>query len=104
MSKVLPFGKIKRIDDDWVMQEFRKGTCSVCSSQEVDPAHIKSRGSGGDDVPTNLVRLCRMHHSESHALGWFKFTQKYPIMLIVFKAKGWKFIEEGGKPKLVRID
>lgn len=28
----------------------------------LDGHHIKTRGSGGDDVPENIITLCRKHH------------------------------------------
>lgn len=28
--------------------------------------HIKTRGSGGDDTPENLIELCRMCHTFAH--------------------------------------
>jgi hypothetical protein len=48
----------------------RDGTCMVslsgvygsCSAG-LDPHHIVPRGAGGDDVPENLITLCRHHHN-----------------------------------------
>jgi hypothetical protein len=32
-----------------------------------DVHHIASRGSGGDDVLSNLICLCRKHHEMAHS-------------------------------------
>jgi hypothetical protein len=32
----------------------------------LDMHHIKSRGSGGEDVRGNLILLCRHHHQMAH--------------------------------------
>ncbi len=32
----------------------------------IDPHHIKTRGSGGDDTLENLICLCRRHHNMAH--------------------------------------
>jgi len=54
----------------WVTQE-RDGVCLYglikrdgCSGG-LDPHHIKTKGSGGDDEPKNLITLCRKHHNEA---------------------------------------
>lgn len=39
-----------------------------------DVHHIETRGSGGDDVVTNLVCLCRKHHNLVHA-GYYTKNQ-----------------------------
>jgi hypothetical protein len=31
-------------------------------SKGIDGHHIKTRGSGGDDLPENIIGLCRKHH------------------------------------------
>jgi hypothetical protein len=34
---------------------------------DLDPHHIKSRGSGGGDIEENVILLCRRHHTLAHA-------------------------------------
>lgn len=46
-----------------------------------DPHHIKSRGSGGDDVKGNIIRLCRKHHNMSHN-GKIKKSELYEALEI----------------------
>lgn len=57
----------------------RREPCQVnrCTRQ-AQPAHIKSRGAGGDDTPGNLVPLCDIHHAEQHIVGWVRFRQLHP--------------------------
>lgn len=78
--------------------------CCVCGKSPCDVAHIKTRGSGGSDEPFNLAPLCRRHHSESHQLGWHLFCEKYPVMIAVFRRRGWEFYDHFGVRKLRRID
>jgi hypothetical protein len=35
-----------------------------CSSG-LDVHHIDTKGAGGDDVPENLITLCRKHHQQA---------------------------------------
>lgn len=36
------------------------------TGERADFHHKKLRSQGGKDVDTNLVALCRVHHSEAH--------------------------------------
>ena len=38
------------------------------------PAHIKSRGSGGEDIG-NVVPLCYRCHTQQHTQGWATFKK-----------------------------
>lgn len=67
-----------------------------------DPCHLKSRGSGGDDVESNLLSLCRTHHGEQHQIGFVKFCEKYPAVERELNKKGWEIREEFGLKKLRR--
>lgn len=40
-----------------------------------DPAHMVSRGAGGDD--SSCVPLCRVHHIRQHVLGIRTFQERY---------------------------
>lgn len=69
----------------------------MCLSNEVDPCHIRSRGSGGPDAEFNLIRMCRKHHSEQHQIGWLKMIAKYhPLLMVALMAKGWRLDREQG--------
>lgn len=45
-------------------------SCRACGRPAVDPHHIVTRARYlGDDVPENIMPLCRAHHDEFHAEG-----------------------------------
>ena len=72
-------------------QSFYKKPCVVCSHVPSDPCHIKSFGSGGQDEESNLIAMCRQHHSEQHLSGWFRFSQKYKLIEFLLNEKGFYF-------------
>ena len=39
--------------------------CEACGSPAVDVHHIYGRGKGADII-TNLMALCRKHHTQAH--------------------------------------
>jgi 5-methylcytosine-specific restriction endonuclease McrA len=63
--------------------------CLVCGAMETDPAHVKSRGSGGPDVSWNLMALCRTHHTEQHKIGIKTFIAKYKSVENYLLKLGW---------------
>lgn len=63
-----PYPKQKRIVDKELVAKIRaKGYCMMSGKGEcwggLDVHHIRTRGSGGDDVEDNLILLCRNHHN-----------------------------------------
>lgn len=70
--------KPKRIVDPKAIDEARKiQWCEVCGSRQyLEVHHIKTRGSGGDDVPDNLIRLCWICHRKAHDGNLSKFFLK----------------------------
>lgn len=93
----------KRIVDRKLLDKYHTMPCLICGLFGSDPDHIKTKGSGGDDVPNNIVNLCRRHHSERHAIGWSSFVIKYPKMRIELFRRGWQVVEEFGINKLRRL-
>lgn len=85
-----------RFIDKKLLKTYHTKYCVVCSVRGCDPAHIKSVGSGGDDVESNLMALCRIHHTEQHKLGWSKFASKHNTIALVLGSLGW-FIDENGR-------
>jgi hypothetical protein len=82
----------KRIVDRDLLDAVSQMPCSVCFKRGPnDPAHIKSRGSGGHDRPYNVVALCREHHSEQHTMGMMSFVKKYRIFRSKLSMMGWTF-------------
>jgi hypothetical protein len=94
--------KKMRIKDRKVLDEAKGIKCSVpeCSNGS-DPAHIRTKGSGGDDIPDNLIPLCRGHHTEQ-GMSWVKFIKKYPHIGTELESKGWEIQNIFGVNKLVR--
>lgn len=71
--------KHKRTVDKELLATYRSMPCCVCGGrQEVAAHHVKTRGSGGGDVSSNLVPLCIKHHTEVHLIGAYTFVIKYP--------------------------
>lgn len=75
--------KPKRKVDKALIKQINQGRCIVCSALNPDAHHVKSKKSGGDDVKSNLMPLCRLHHTEVHKIGLNRFSDKYA------EVKGW---------------
>jgi hypothetical protein len=60
----------------------------------VDPAHIKTRSTGGDDL-YNAVPLAHHLHEEQHRIGIKSFQRKYGVDLVaIAKAHTERFLAE----------
>lgn len=92
--------KKKRVEDRDLLDKFHSMRCIACGTSPCDPCHIKSRGSGGHDLEENIVPMCRKHHTQHHAIGWFRFCQQHPSVRWILHKKGWVFDENC---KLVRL-
>jgi 5-methylcytosine-specific restriction endonuclease McrA len=66
-----------RIVDKKLCQSYQGRPCIICGRHGVGH-HVKSKGSGGDDTPQNLMPLCQNHHVEVHAKGLQYFAMQYP--------------------------
>lgn len=60
------------------------------------PHHLKTVGSGGDDVAENVVPLCQKHHIEIHASGISAMARKYPLFASWLDGAGWSEDELNG--------
>lgn len=61
-----PYPKNKRIENKKILQD-KKGICEVCGKKgQTEKHHIQTKGSGGDDVPENLIEVCRKCHTKIH--------------------------------------
>lgn len=57
-----------RVEDSKTIQAMKKPYCELCGQQAYgEPHHIKTRGSGGGDIPENLIQLCWEHHVAVHS-------------------------------------
>lgn len=89
---------MKRIVDRELIEFIKKECpCLACGRQPVDAHHVKSQGSGGNDVVENLMPLCREHHSFGidcvHSLGLNRFVLKFPAAQHWLLTAGWEFDE-----------
>lgn len=53
--------------------------------------HLKTRGSGGSDMPFNLIPTCLTCHIEYHGKGLYHMTKKYPGVERWLIENGWEF-------------
>ena len=68
--------------------------CFICRKYPPsDPAHVKSRGAGGDK--TSLVPMCRYHHDLQGDMGTPEFQRVYRVDLVAEAARLWKQNGEG---------
>lgn len=93
--------KPERIRNQELLNDVRGRPCLICG-QPSDPAHVRGRGAGGDDVATNVVPLCRLHHREQHQLGWSRFLDRHPSVEQRLHELGWVVENIFGVNKLVR--
>jgi hypothetical protein len=84
-----------------LLKVFRDKPCDICQSPPPnDPAHIKSVGSGGKDIESNLLSLCRAHHREQHDKGWEHMVNSYPSLQLILFDKGFELVNLFGVTKL----
>ncbi len=70
--------KTIRIKNGALLRTYRGKPCEICGSTETTVGHhIKTVGSGGDDIKENIVALCFIHHREIHDTGVDTFNRKY---------------------------
>lgn len=72
--------KIEKVID-WDYRNHIKEQPCLCGSEcfgGIDPHHVRTRGAGGRDK-SNLVPLCRKHHTELHTIGRYTFEDKYKL-------------------------
>lgn len=73
--------KQKRIVDKELIETVKGLPCLACGKEPCgDAHHVKSRGSGGHDIATNLMPLCREHHVAVHVIGMKKFAKIHMIV------------------------
>lgn len=85
-------------------RRFVKSHCCVvpgCEATDIDFAHIKTVGSGGDD--TGGVSMCRRHHAEQHTLGIETFQAKHGIDLWALAAAFVKASPDTAMREAIRL-
>lgn len=93
----MAFDKPQRHQDRALLDLAHKGRCVVCSRVGCDGDHIKTKGSGGPDLPWNIMHLCRVHHTEKHQIGLVTFAKKYWKVHRWLLSNGWEFCEVRNK-------
>jgi len=73
------YPKSPRHRDSGFLERIRGMGCIVCGIRPVDAHHLKSRAAGGPDTASNVVPICRKHHTESHTIGQRSFSKKYAL-------------------------
>lgn len=76
------FPKPSRIQDRELLRAVAQQPCAACGRRPPhdganDPHHVTTKGSGGGDVPTNIMPLCREHHTEWDKIGPCRMMVKY---------------------------
>lgn len=89
------FDKKIRKKDRKLLDKYHDFPCLICKYPQSEPAHIKSKGAGGDDVPHNLLNLCHKCHATTHKVGWFEACEQLPGLRRALEIRGWYF--EGKK-------
>lgn len=90
------FPKPQRFTDRKFLDKSHDARCIACGKRGCDPAHVKSRGSGGGDQWWNKLDYCRIHHTEQHKKGHVHMMQKYVTVKLVMESLGW-YVNEYGK-------
>lgn len=90
-----------RIKNQKLLSQVRAEPCVLCGKKS-DACHVKSKGSGGDDIETNLLSMCREHHRLQHYKGWKNFIDLHPRVEEILSEKGWRLEMLFGRTRLVR--
>ena len=82
---------MKRIVNKLLLNSYHDEPCTVCKKEYGTVAHhIKTKGSGGHDVESNLMPLCVSHHDEVHKKGLNYFADKYYRARLFLLANNWE--------------
>lgn len=87
---MIGYPKKKRIVNRKLLDAVKKQPCVACGRvatefMPVDPDHISTEGSGGDDVPENVWPLCREHHDMKGREGLGHMIKNFINCLIWLK-------------------
>jgi hypothetical protein len=86
------FPKKKRIVDENLLSEIRTMPSAACGYHlSVDPHHVKTVKTGGDDVEENIIPLCRNHHTMVHRQGLEYMAQNFQGVTSWLDRNGWTY-------------
>ena len=88
--------KLKRVKNKILRRSYHDKTCILCKNPATH-AHIKSRGSCGDYVETNIAALCGQHHTEHGSIGMTTFANKHGVFKMWLIDNGWIYNDFMGK-------
>ena len=80
-----------RKKDRKLLDTYHEMRCLVCGRTGAVGHHVRSKASGGDDKPSNLMPLCATDHTRIHAMGLTAFAEKHQSVLNWLLANGWQF-------------
>lgn len=69
---------------------------------DIDPAHIKTVGAGAGESMSEMIPLCRKHHTLQHKIGFKSFCEQFPPVERQLNLRGWFFENVFGVWKLRR--
>lgn len=98
------FPKRARIQSRELLDQVARQPCAACgirpqSNSANDPHHVTSVKSGGGDVESNVMPLCRRHHSEWHQIGPGRMIDRYfGIEQWLIRFERFDVIEKGMAP------
>ena len=78
-------------------------SCVACGKIGVDLHHIRSRSVGGSDDPSNLLPVCRTHHTRIHARGLIQVSEENTGIMEWLLRNGWKLTFINGRGKWSRM-
>ncbi len=77
--------------DKALLMRMRDNPCHVCGGHANNAGHhLRTKGSGGSDVLSNLITLCFSHHREIHDFGMITFMNAYPHVKKSIMDMGWE--------------
>ena len=89
---------MKRIVDRELLNTYHNEPCVRCNRTEGSCAHhLKTKGSGGDDVEANLITVCQVHHNEFHNKGLNYMADSYRAVEIYLLKYKWLKDDFSGK-------
>lgn len=85
--------KSKRIENQDLLDYIKELPCISCEdhSNDVCGHHLKTVGSGGHDVPHNLMPLCKSCHMLIHQLGTSSMARIRPNVKKWLLLADWEY-------------
>ncbi len=86
--------KSYRVQNTMLMSKVSQMPCAITGTPGPnDPHHVKSKKSGGPELPWNLCPLKHELHREFHNIGINTFANKYPKFKTWLLDRGWTWDE-----------